>query len=66
MKTLRVIQCGLGPIGLMTTREMVRKGGLEIVAAIDVSPALIGRDLGELAGLKEPLGVKVSRDVEAE
>ena len=61
---IRVIQCGLGPIGLRTTRELVGRRGLRIVAALDVDPALAGRDLGELAGLDRTLGVPVRSDVD--
>jgi 4-hydroxy-tetrahydrodipicolinate reductase len=32
----------------------------EIVGAVDIDPGKIGRDLGELAGLSAPLGVRVS------
>jgi 4-hydroxy-tetrahydrodipicolinate reductase len=65
MKAIRVVQYGLGPIGCDTARTMLRKEGLEIVGAVDVAPDKVGRDLAEVLGLKDRLGVKVSDDPEA-
>lgn len=56
---LRVVQYGIGPIGMKTTEMLVEREAVEIVGAVDRDPAKIGRDLGELADLA-PLGVKVS------
>ena len=43
---LRIVQCGLGPIGLGVTREILTRTGYEIVGAVDVSPDLGGKSLG--------------------
>jgi 2,4-diaminopentanoate dehydrogenase len=59
---IKVMQYGVGPIGLMTTECLVEKPGLSIVGAIDANPEKIGKDLGVLAGLSKPLGVEVSGD----
>lgn len=59
---IRVIQFGVGPIGLKTVQYLSDKTGCEIVGAIDADPEKIDRDLGELAGLDKPLGVQVSGD----
>ena len=56
------MQFGVGPIGLRTVRYVSDKAGFEIVGAIDADPEKIGRDLGELADLDKPLGVRVSGD----
>ncbi|MBM3450539.1 MAG: dihydrodipicolinate reductase [Armatimonadetes bacterium] len=48
---LRVVQYGLGPIGLGVTRFLLdRAPRLQIVGAVDVDPQKVGRDVGELAG----------------
>ena len=62
MKPIRVIQYGLGPIGCAAVRAMLEKKGIEIVGAIDIDPDKAGRDLGEVAGVGKPVGVKVSGD----
>jgi 4-hydroxy-tetrahydrodipicolinate reductase len=68
-RKIKVIQFGVGPIGLKTVQYLSDKTGFEIVGAIDADPEKIGRDLGELAGLAKPLGVHVngnSREVLSE
>lgn len=59
---IRVIQFGVGPIGLRTVEYLLEKQSLEIVGAIDADPRKIGADLGHLAGFTEPLGVVVRGD----
>lgn len=59
---IRVAHFGLGPIGASIVRLVAERPGLRIVGAIDVDPAKIGRDLGEVAGLGRRLKVVVSDD----
>lgn len=63
-KPIRVAQMGMGPIGLKVTQFLAERSRLELVAAIDTDPQKVGRDVGELAGLPEPLGVRVSGSIE--
>ena len=65
-KKIRVIQYGLGPIGCNIAQYLTESYRLEIVGAIDSDPKKVGTDLGHLAGLNAPLGLKVtanSRDL---
>ncbi len=62
-KPVRVIQYGLGPIGIETARLVSRKPGMELVGAVDISKDLIGRDLGEILGLNRALGVTVADNI---
>jgi len=55
---IRVIQYGLGPIGCATARLIAERASLELVGAVDIDPAKIGRDVGELIGLDHPLGIQ--------
>jgi hypothetical protein len=55
----RVIQYGLGSIGRATARHIVDRDGLQLVAGIDIDPAKVGQDVGEVIGLGQPLGFKV-------
>ena len=55
---IRVIQYGLGPIGCATARLIAERANLELVGAVDIDPAKIGRDVGELIGLSHPLGIE--------
>ncbi len=56
---ISVIQYGLGPIGSAMARHMVERGGLDLVAGIDIDPAKVGKDLGEVIGLGRSLGLTV-------
>lgn len=49
---------GTGGVGLSITRMLVAKGW-PIVAAVNRAGPKIGQDLGTLAGLAQPIGVKV-------
>jgi len=59
---IRVMHFGLGPIGCGVVRQVAERAGLKPVGGIDIDPAKVGRDLGEVAGLDRKLGVKVSAD----
>ena len=60
---MRVMQIGLGPIGCAVSRLLIQKPGWHIVAAVDADPAKQGRDLGEVVGLEQRLGVTVTSDL---
>ena len=55
---IRVVQIGLGPIGLSTTRYLLEHPRLKIVGALDTDRAKQGKDLGELAGLSS-MGIPI-------
>ena len=61
-RALRVVQMGLGPIGLRTARAVLDRQGLRLTAVVDPDPALAGRDLGSL--LRRPrLGLQVAPQI---
>ena len=59
---IRVLHFGLGPIGVGVVRQVAARKGFKIVGAVDIDPAKVGKDLGEVAGLSKALRVKVSAD----
>ena len=61
---IKAVQYGVGKMSLYTMRYMLEKG-IEIVGAVDVNPAVIGKDIGEILG-KEKLGVVVTSAENAE
>ncbi|MBN1676303.1 MAG: dihydrodipicolinate reductase [Kiritimatiellae bacterium] len=64
-KKIRVIQYGLGPLGQKITHFLLERKQLQIVGAVDIDPAKVGMDLGELSGVKKKLGVTVSNNADA-
>src|SRR5688572_28689902 len=65
LQPIPVAQYGIGPIGAEITRLILTKSWLKLVAAVDVDPAKVGRDVSEVIGLKEPVGVVVTRELTA-
>jgi len=57
---IRVAHYGLGSIGIRAAKNAVRNDRLEVVGGVDVSAEKAGKDLGELVGAEEPLGITVS------
>ena len=62
-KKLRVAQFGCGRMGSIVMKQLVEKA--ELVAAFDMAPALIGKDVGEHIGTGH-MGLAISDGNEAE
>jgi 2,4-diaminopentanoate dehydrogenase len=62
MPDIRVMHVGLGPIGSAILKQVSDRSGFKVVGGVDVDPAKIGRDLGDVAGLPRRLGIKVAAD----
>ena len=60
---IRVIQYGLGPIGCATARLVQERSNLELVGAVDIDPARVGKDVGEVIGLDRSLGIAVDETI---
>src|SRR5262249_28320203 len=56
------IHVGLGTIGLACLRVAASRPGVKVVGAIDSFSALVGQDVGSVAGLADPLGVPIVPD----
>ena len=60
---IKVLHVGLGPVGTAVARQVAARKGMQIVGAIDIDPAKVGRDLGPVCGMRRKLGVMVTDDV---
>ena len=62
MNTIKVVQIGLGPLGQKIIQFISQRENLKVVGAVDVSPELIDKDLGEVCGL-DPMGIKIRSSI---
>jgi 4-hydroxy-tetrahydrodipicolinate reductase len=60
---IKVLHVGVGPIGAGVVCQVVARKSLTIVGAVDVDPNKVGRDLGQVCGLKRRLRLKVTDDL---
>jgi 4-hydroxy-tetrahydrodipicolinate reductase len=63
LRPVRVVSYGIGVIGRRLANYLLDKIGIEIVGAIDINPAIVGKDLGEVLG-RDKIGVLISDDVD--
>lgn len=63
MRQITAVVYGVGAMNSVATRMMLEKG-VNIVGALARSPEKVGKDLGEVAGLEQEIGVVVSDDSE--
>ncbi len=61
---IKVVQYGLGPIGVAAARLVLEKKNLRLVGGIDIDPTKVGHDLGDVLNLPQKLGLVVSDDAE--
>lgn len=65
MSKIKVVMYGVGVVGSLIAKLLLEKKGMEIVGALDVAEDKVGKDLGEVLGLKRKLGTKVSDSLDA-
>ncbi len=61
--SIRVMHMGLGPIGAAVVQQVAIRPGFRCVGAVDIDPAKVGKDLGQVIGLDRTLKVVVSNDI---
>ena len=66
METIKVVQYGLGPIGLGIVEVLLERPWIQLVGAIDIDKSKVGKDVGQLLDKPRKTGIKISdtmRDV---
>src|SRR5688572_6200909 len=61
--TIRVMHIGLGPIGAAVARQVASRKGFQIVAAVDIDPHIVGKDVGDVIEMGRRLRIKVTSDI---
>lgn len=64
MTRIKAVQYGCGRMGRIILRYLW-EAGVEIVGAIDVDPGIVGKDVGDYAGLGHKTGVLIRSDGDA-
>ena len=64
VSTKRVVVWGTGFVGRMVIAEIVKHPAFELVGVGVSNPKKVGRDVGEICGLAEPVGITATDDVE--
>jgi hypothetical protein len=59
---INVMFYGVGPIGAAVARQVATRKGFRIVGAIDIDPAMLGRDLGDVIAFGRKMKVRVTND----
>ena len=62
MQAIKILQIGIGPLGIKIAKMIQKRKGVETVAAVDIHPNLSGKDLGLLYG-EAPSGVIITDDL---
>lgn len=65
MKKIKVIQFGLGPIGIESLKLAAEQSWLEVTGGVDIDPAKTGKTLAELTGVAALGGAKVFPSLDA-
>ena len=63
IQPITVAQYGIGPIGAEIARLLLTKPWVRLVAAVDIDPNKVGRDVGEVIGLGRTTGVAVTPEL---
>ena len=61
----RVVVWGTGFVGRMVIAEIVKHPAFELVGVGVSNPDKVGRDVGDICGLDQPVGITATDDVEA-
>jgi 4-hydroxy-tetrahydrodipicolinate reductase len=64
MKTLKVVQIGMGPLGRKITKFISERKNIEVIGAVDIDERVAGQDLGEHCGLNR-MDITIQDSVDA-
>jgi hypothetical protein len=65
VEKVRVLAYGVGVVGGYIAKCLLEKEGVRVVGAVDVARDKVGKDLGEVLGLKKKVGVKISDNIDS-
>ncbi|MFC1978855.1 dihydrodipicolinate reductase [Chloroflexota bacterium] len=60
---IKAIQYGCGPVGCAVAKLANKRQNIELVGAVDVDPDKVGKDLGDVMGTGQLLGITITDDI---
>jgi 4-hydroxy-tetrahydrodipicolinate reductase len=63
MEEIKIVQIGMGPLGLKITGYIFERKNLKIIGAVDKDPSLFGKDLGNLCSIPD-LHISITESLE--
>lgn len=57
---LKIMQIGLGPLGIKIASFIAERDGLQTISAVDKNPELVGKNIGSLAGISADVTISAS------
>lgn len=64
MKEIKVVQYGVGPIGIKIIQNLIERKNIKIAGAIDIDENKIGKDIGKICDLGFETGILISNNSE--
>jgi hypothetical protein len=64
MRNIRIALYGVGAVGALIAIHLLEKQGIDIVAALDIDPRKLTKDLGEVLQLGKEAGITITDNVE--
>jgi 4-hydroxy-tetrahydrodipicolinate reductase len=65
VEKVKVLAYGVGVVGGYIAKYLLEKEGVQVVGAVDVAKDKVGKDVGEVLGLKKKVGVTVSGNIDS-
>jgi len=65
VEKVKVLAYGVGVVGGYIAKYLLEKEGVEVVGAVDVAKDKVGKDLGEVLGMKKRLGITISGSIDS-
>lgn len=63
-RDIKVVLCGVGPIGQYVAREVFNRNGIRLIGVCDINQRKIGKDIGEICGIG-PIDLKVTKELDS-
>ena len=62
---IKAIQYGCGPVGCAVAKLANSRSNIELIGAVDVDPNKVGKDMGEVMGTGQLMGIIITDGVVA-